>query len=122
MTLAEVLWAKGSPLEEEEIWALLYLSTMQLLEDLHKGEVKSIFLEFLLLEINSSVIIILLSLVFCLFVCGGGVETKNTNGTNSILLIKVRNLSVLLALHADCSIYIRGLHTVSVLVLVSFPN
>ncbi|XP_059706796.1 FERM and PDZ domain-containing protein 2-like [Haemorhous mexicanus] len=36
VTLAEVLWAKGSPLEEEEIWALLYLSTMQLLEDLHK--------------------------------------------------------------------------------------
>ncbi|NWR17392.1 FRPD2 protein, partial [Emberiza fucata] len=35
-TLAEVLWAKGSPLEEEEIWALLYLSTVQLLEDLHK--------------------------------------------------------------------------------------
>ncbi|XP_014105564.1 PREDICTED: FERM and PDZ domain-containing protein 2 [Pseudopodoces humilis] len=38
VTLAEVLWARGSPLEEEEIWALLYLSTMQLLEDLHKGE------------------------------------------------------------------------------------
>ncbi|KAJ7397648.1 FERM and PDZ domain-containing protein 2 [Pitangus sulphuratus] len=37
VTLAEVLWAKGSPLEEEEIWALLYLSTIQLLEDLHKG-------------------------------------------------------------------------------------
>ncbi|XP_071604901.1 FERM and PDZ domain-containing protein 2 isoform X3 [Heliangelus exortis] len=36
VTLAEVLWAKGSPLEEEEIWALLYLATMQLLEDLHK--------------------------------------------------------------------------------------
>ncbi|XP_029814411.1 FERM and PDZ domain-containing protein 2 [Manacus vitellinus] len=36
VTLAEVLWAKGSPLEEEEIWALLYLSTIQLLEDLHK--------------------------------------------------------------------------------------
>ncbi|NXF03789.1 FRPD2 protein, partial [Smithornis capensis] len=36
VTLAEVLWAKGKPLEEEEIWALLYLSTMQLLEDLHK--------------------------------------------------------------------------------------
>ncbi|NWW73196.1 FRPD2 protein, partial [Climacteris rufus] len=36
VTLAEVLWAKGSPLEEEEIWALLHLSTMQLLEDLHK--------------------------------------------------------------------------------------
>ncbi|NXB63104.1 FRPD2 protein, partial [Struthidea cinerea] len=36
VTLAEVLWAKESPLEEEEIWALLYLSTMQLLEDLHK--------------------------------------------------------------------------------------
>uniref|UniRef100_A0A8C0VB03 FERM and PDZ domain containing 2 n=1 Tax=Cyanistes caeruleus TaxID=156563 RepID=A0A8C0VB03_CYACU len=36
VTLAEVLWARGSPLEEEEIWALLYLSTMQLLEDLHK--------------------------------------------------------------------------------------
>jgi len=43
VTLAEVLWAKGSPLEEEEIWALLYLATMQLLDDLHKGEVKSIF-------------------------------------------------------------------------------
>lgn len=71
MTLAEVLWAKGSPLEEEEIWALLYLSTMQILDDLHKGEVKSIFLEFLLLEINSSVILILLSLFFLLFVCGG---------------------------------------------------
>ncbi|KFR15293.1 FERM and PDZ domain-containing protein 2, partial [Opisthocomus hoazin] len=36
VTLAEVLWAKGSPLEEEEIWALLYLATMQLLDDLHK--------------------------------------------------------------------------------------
>ncbi|NXL04279.1 FRPD2 protein, partial [Mesembrinibis cayennensis] len=36
VTLAEVLWAKGSPLEEEEIWALLYLTTVQLLEDLHK--------------------------------------------------------------------------------------
>ncbi|XP_058697373.1 FERM and PDZ domain-containing protein 2 [Poecile atricapillus] len=36
VTLAEVLWARGSPLEEEEIWALLYMSTMQLLEDLHK--------------------------------------------------------------------------------------
>ncbi|KFW61000.1 FERM and PDZ domain-containing protein 2, partial [Pygoscelis adeliae] len=36
VTLAEVLWAKGSPLEEEEIWALLYLATVQLLEDLHK--------------------------------------------------------------------------------------
>uniref|UniRef100_A0A8C8BDL8 FERM and PDZ domain containing 2 n=1 Tax=Otus sunia TaxID=257818 RepID=A0A8C8BDL8_9STRI len=36
VTLAEALWAKGSPLEEEEIWALLYLSTVQLLEDLHK--------------------------------------------------------------------------------------
>ncbi|KAK2518754.1 Frmpd2, partial [Columba livia] len=36
VTLAEVLWAKGSPLEEEEIWALLYLATMQLLEDLQK--------------------------------------------------------------------------------------
>ncbi|NXJ07141.1 FRPD2 protein, partial [Odontophorus gujanensis] len=35
-TLAEVLWAKGSPLEEEDIWALLYLSTLQLLEDIHK--------------------------------------------------------------------------------------
>lgn len=40
VTLAEVLWAKGSPLEEEDIWALLYLATVQLLEDLHKGEVK----------------------------------------------------------------------------------
>ncbi|OXB70632.1 UNVERIFIED_CONTAM: hypothetical protein H355_002203, partial [Colinus virginianus] len=39
-TLAEVLWAKGSPLEEEDIWALLYLSTLQLLEDIHKGELK----------------------------------------------------------------------------------
>ncbi|XP_010290446.1 PREDICTED: FERM and PDZ domain-containing protein 2, partial [Phaethon lepturus] len=36
VTLAEVLWAKGSPLEEEEIWALLYVATVQLLEDLHK--------------------------------------------------------------------------------------
>uniref|UniRef100_A0A8B9DP82 FERM and PDZ domain containing 2 n=1 Tax=Anser cygnoides TaxID=8845 RepID=A0A8B9DP82_ANSCY len=36
VTLAEVLWAKGSPLEEEDIWALLYLATVQLLEDLHK--------------------------------------------------------------------------------------
>ncbi|NXP81892.1 FRPD2 protein, partial [Ramphastos sulfuratus] len=36
VTLAEVLWAKGSPLEEEEIWALLYLATVHLLEDLHK--------------------------------------------------------------------------------------
>ncbi|NXW91299.1 FRPD2 protein, partial [Alopecoenas beccarii] len=36
VTLAEVLWAKGSPLEEEEIWALLYLGTVQLLEDLHR--------------------------------------------------------------------------------------
>ncbi|NXL38708.1 FRPD2 protein, partial [Glaucidium brasilianum] len=36
VTLAEALWAKGSPLEEEEIWALLYLATAQLLEDLHK--------------------------------------------------------------------------------------
>ncbi|NXT46233.1 FRPD2 protein, partial [Pluvianellus socialis] len=36
VTLAEVLWAKGSPLEEEEIWALLYLATVQLLDDLHK--------------------------------------------------------------------------------------
>ncbi|XP_071668064.1 FERM and PDZ domain-containing protein 2 isoform X3 [Patagioenas fasciata] len=36
VTLAEVLWAKGSPLEEEEIWALLYLATVQLLEDLHR--------------------------------------------------------------------------------------
>ncbi|XP_074763480.1 FERM and PDZ domain-containing protein 2 isoform X6 [Athene noctua] len=36
VTLAEALWAKGSPLEEEEIWALLYMSTVQLLEDLHK--------------------------------------------------------------------------------------
>ncbi|NXF41222.1 FRPD2 protein, partial [Nyctibius bracteatus] len=36
VTLAEVLWAKGSPLEEEEIWALLYLATVQLLEELHK--------------------------------------------------------------------------------------
>ncbi|NXD13792.1 FRPD2 protein, partial [Nothocercus nigrocapillus] len=36
VTLAEVLWAKGSPLEEEDIWALLYLATAQLLEDLHK--------------------------------------------------------------------------------------
>ncbi|XP_031463569.1 FERM and PDZ domain-containing protein 2 [Phasianus colchicus] len=38
-TLAEVLWAKGSPLEEEDIWALLYLSTLQLLEDLHKDPI-----------------------------------------------------------------------------------
>ncbi|XP_067155702.1 FERM and PDZ domain-containing protein 2 [Apteryx mantelli] len=36
VTLAEVLWAKGSPLEEEDIWALLYLATVQLLEDLQK--------------------------------------------------------------------------------------
>ncbi|XP_068806305.1 FERM and PDZ domain-containing protein 2 isoform X2 [Struthio camelus] len=36
VTLAEVLWAKGSPLEEEDIWALLYKATVQLLEDLHK--------------------------------------------------------------------------------------
>ncbi|XP_058666956.1 FERM and PDZ domain-containing protein 2 [Ammospiza caudacuta] len=36
VTLAEVLWAKGSSLEEEEIWALLHLSTRQLLEDLHR--------------------------------------------------------------------------------------
>ncbi|NXA34508.1 FRPD2 protein, partial [Eudromia elegans] len=36
VTLAEVLWAKGSPLEEEDIWALLYLATAQLLEDLHR--------------------------------------------------------------------------------------
>ncbi|XP_056208649.1 FERM and PDZ domain-containing protein 2 isoform X2 [Falco biarmicus] len=36
VTLAEVLWVKGSPLEEEEVWALLYLATVQLLEDLHK--------------------------------------------------------------------------------------
>lgn len=47
-------------------------------------------------------------------------ETKNTNGTNTILLIKVRNLSLLLALCADCSIYIGGIHTV--LVFVSFSN
>ncbi|XP_054132527.1 FERM and PDZ domain-containing protein 2 [Melozone crissalis] len=39
VTLAEVLWAKGSSLEEEEIWALLHLSTRQLLEDLHRGRV-----------------------------------------------------------------------------------
>ncbi|XP_068022271.1 FERM and PDZ domain-containing protein 2 isoform X3 [Melanerpes formicivorus] len=36
VTLAEVLWARGSPLEEEEIWALLYLATVHILEDLHK--------------------------------------------------------------------------------------
>ncbi|NXC45959.1 FRPD2 protein, partial [Penelope pileata] len=36
VTLAEVLWAKGSPLEEEDIWALLHLATLQLLQDLHK--------------------------------------------------------------------------------------
>nr|XP_013814245.1 PREDICTED: FERM and PDZ domain-containing protein 2 [Apteryx mantelli mantelli] len=38
VTLAEVLWAKGSPLEEEDIWALLYLATVQLLEDLQKDK------------------------------------------------------------------------------------
>ncbi|XP_008947322.1 PREDICTED: FERM and PDZ domain-containing protein 2, partial [Merops nubicus] len=42
VTLAEVLWAKGSPLEEEEIWALLYLATVQLLEDLHKDPAISV--------------------------------------------------------------------------------
>ncbi|NWU95500.1 FRPD2 protein, partial [Upupa epops] len=36
VTLAEVLWAKGSPLEEEEIWSLLFLATGHLLENLHK--------------------------------------------------------------------------------------
>ncbi|NXO04493.1 FRPD2 protein, partial [Rhinopomastus cyanomelas] len=36
VTLAEVLWAKGSPLDEEEIWSLLYLATGHFLEDLHK--------------------------------------------------------------------------------------
>ncbi|XP_054238666.1 FERM and PDZ domain-containing protein 2 [Indicator indicator] len=41
VTLAEVLWARGSPLEEEEIWALLYLATVHLLEDLHKENSKS---------------------------------------------------------------------------------
>ncbi|NXI37657.1 FRPD2 protein, partial [Galbula dea] len=39
VTLAEVLWAKGSPLEEEEIWALLHLATVQLLEDFQKDPV-----------------------------------------------------------------------------------
>lgn len=38
VTLAEALQAKGSPLEEEEVWALLLLGTECLLEDLHKGE------------------------------------------------------------------------------------
>ncbi|NXP47080.1 FRPD2 protein, partial [Heliornis fulica] len=42
VTLAEVLWAKGSPLEEEEIWALLYLATVQLLDDLHKDPAVSV--------------------------------------------------------------------------------
>ncbi|NXI68684.1 FRPD2 protein, partial [Anseranas semipalmata] len=42
VTLAEVLWAKGSPLEEEDIWALLYLATLQLLEDLHKDPAISV--------------------------------------------------------------------------------
>ncbi|XP_060096960.1 FERM and PDZ domain-containing protein 2 [Heteronotia binoei] len=36
VTLAEALQAKGGPLEEEEIWALLLLGTKCLLEDLHK--------------------------------------------------------------------------------------
>ncbi|XP_048361869.1 FERM and PDZ domain-containing protein 2 isoform X2 [Sphaerodactylus townsendi] len=36
VTLAKALQAKGSPLEEEEIWALLFLATECLLEDLGK--------------------------------------------------------------------------------------
>ncbi|XP_030426238.1 FERM and PDZ domain-containing protein 2 isoform X2 [Gopherus evgoodei] len=36
VTLAEVLQLKGSPLEEEDIWALLHLGTENLLQDLHK--------------------------------------------------------------------------------------
>lgn len=38
VTLAEVLQAKGRPLEEEEIWALMVLGMEHLLEDLRKGE------------------------------------------------------------------------------------
>ncbi|XP_065264284.1 FERM and PDZ domain-containing protein 2 [Emys orbicularis] len=36
VTLAEVLQLKGSPLEEEDIWALLHLGTENLLQDLPK--------------------------------------------------------------------------------------
>ncbi|KAJ6661741.1 hypothetical protein lerEdw1_013263 [Lerista edwardsae] len=36
VSLAEVLQAKGRPLEEEEIWALMVLGVEHLLEDLHK--------------------------------------------------------------------------------------
>lgn len=34
------------------------------------------------------------------------------NVYTNILLIKVRSLSALLGLHADCSVYIEGFHTV----------
>ncbi|KAM9134313.1 FERM and PDZ domain-containing protein 2 [Pangshura tecta] len=37
VTLAEVLQLKGSPLEEEDIWALLHLGTENLLQDLPKA-------------------------------------------------------------------------------------
>lgn len=128
MTLAEVLWAKGSPLEEEEIWALLYLATMQLLEDLQKGEVS--YMKYVLIVLTAGNPILsyfsffelwgfFCFVFFFLFICLFSLEIKNSNGNNSMLIIKMRNLSVLLGLHADCSAFIRDLtHLVYFVVLV----
>lgn len=132
MTLAEVLWAKGSPLEEEEIWALLYLATMQLLEDLHKGEVSYMKYVLIVLTAGNPILsyfsffelwgffCVVLVLVFWVFLfVYFSLEIKNSNGNNSMLITKIRNLSVLLGLHADCSAYIRDLtHLVYFMVVV----
>lgn len=139
VTLAEVLWAKGSPLEEEEIWALLYLAAVQLLEDIHKGEVSYMKYVLIVLTIGNTflsyfsffelwgffgfVFLVFFKLVYF------SLKIKSSNGNNSMFQIKMRNLSVLLGLYADCSAYKRDLNTVGlfcgggvwVLLVLGFP-
>ncbi|XP_029466566.1 FERM and PDZ domain-containing protein 2-like [Rhinatrema bivittatum] len=53
VTLAEVLQAKGGPLDEDEIWALLQLVSERVLEDLNKGSCNYVICPWSLLLLTS---------------------------------------------------------------------
>lgn len=52
VTLAEVLEARGSPLEEEEVWCLLLATTEALLDISKTGEPLHPFIQFLVQASN----------------------------------------------------------------------
>lgn len=71
MTLAEVLEARGSPLDEDEVWCLLLATTGALLDISRKGKHSSVFIS---------------PIFFLLSQCKGSFVRQNLRAPKTIIL------------------------------------